>query len=209
QFLAGLSNAGWQYTTTTFGRETQVTYWKEGPLTGEVGVWSTRNHYARFGDNSSGSMGMANGFLNGVGGLGTGMVRMDGTFAFRNGGITHYAKNPATGRMFYGNQYVNVHRMTQCGKWISRGGTIAGVAIGVVEVGYIWHQTGEFGSEAQLAAATTLGGGLGAWGGAKLGALGGFAVGGPIGALIGGIGGGIVGGFGGSWFGGVGYNWFR
>jgi len=48
QFLAGLSNAGWQYTTTTFGRETQVTYWKEGPLTGEVGVWSTRNHYAQF-----------------------------------------------------------------------------------------------------------------------------------------------------------------
>jgi len=131
----------------------------------------------------------APGAFSGIGGLGAGMREIGGTFAYHRGNIRHYAVNPQTGRMFHGNQYVTVHRMTQWGGIIRGGATVAGVVVGGVQVGHTWHQTGEFGQEAQLAAAVALGQTVGGAIGAGLGAK---AFG--FGAIPGAIGGAWLGG---------------
>ena len=127
----------------------------------------------------------------------TDSMQTGGTFAFRNGGIKHYAVSP-TGRMFYGNQYVNVHRMVQWGKGISIGSGYLSILLGGLDVWQGFRVDGNmFGINAKQATGRTFGGLAGASVGAEAGALIGvwfFGWGAIPGAIIGGV----IGGWGGS-----------
>jgi len=110
-----------------------------------------------------------------------------------------------------GASYVSeMRRMATIGGWTRFVGYAGGLVVGAGEIGFGMYQDGwDFGHNAQLAAARTVGG----WAGAKAGAKGGAALGGWLTAPFGGWGAipgsiifGIAGGFGASWLSGTTYN---
>ena len=91
-------------------------------------------------------------------------------------------------------------------KWANTATVIVSAGIGIYNTveGY-QKDGGQFGYNAQIAAASSTGSIVGGWAGAQAGATLGLSVGawfGPAGLIVGPIVGGLVGGFGGSYYGG-------
>jgi len=153
-----------------------------------------------------------NSALNGLSGLGTGMVAMDGTFRLTNGGyngnklsLKHYSSGWRGGSV----AKIKTHSMLKWGRAIGWGATITGGVLSILEVGFIMSQDDwSFNSEAQLAAAEAAGGLAGAWSGAIVGASVGAMFGG-VGAIPGAIIGAIGVGWAGSYVGGRTYGLFK
>lgn len=140
-----------------------------------------------------------------VGSTALAMEKYSGTSTIGNNGKWYWEK--PSGRAFYGNQYVNVTRMSTIGKKLGYIGTPVTVVLEVPEIveGYM-ADGGRFGDNARRQTFGAAGAVAGGMAGAALGAKIGSIAGGAIGALCGGIGavpgaaiGAFVGGFIGGW----------
>ena len=142
--------------------------------------------------------------INGVGGFGSGLQAMGGSFRLTNGAyngsfmsLKHYASGWKGGSV----AQITTYNSTSWGRRIGRGSLIGGGIIGGVEIGYGMYQDGGFGYNAAHATGRTAGGLAGGWAGGVTGATIGLAFG-PLGAIVGGILGGIGVGSAGSYVGG-------
>jgi len=142
----------------------------------------------------------------GIGGMGTGMSHLGGSFGLANSqgiNVKYYATN------WGGNQYVKTYNSYKWGSRISKGSFVVSVALGGYNIYQGYNSDGDtFGYNAQVATGETVGGIAGGWGGAAIGAAAGLVIGGPIGAVVGGVVGGFFGGWGGSELGGGIVGWF-
>ncbi|MEM9932637.1 MAG: RHS repeat-associated core domain-containing protein, partial [Bacteroidota bacterium] len=142
----------------------------------------------------------ANSTLDGISGLGTGMVKQGGSIRLTNGVANGNAFSPK----FYQSGWtggsrarISTYNLGTLGKSVGRLGTGGAVIMGGLDITVNAYKEGGFGQETQKATGRTVGSLGGGWGGATLGAyIGSHFLG--VGAIPGGIVGGILGGWGGS-----------
>jgi len=158
--------------------------------------------------------------FNSIGGVGSGMTEMGGSFRLTSGAkqgnkisIKHYESGWRGGS----RAKITTYNAVKWGGRLSKGATGIGLAIGAGQVVYeMYEDDWNYGYNAQHKTSEVAGGAVGAWTFAIAGAKGGAVigvwfggVGAPVGALIGGIIGGIAGGFGGAEAGGAIYRFFN
>lgn len=152
---------------------------------------------------------------NAIGGFGTGMTYLEGSFRLSKGGQfspKYYESNWTGGS----RARITTYNAAKWGSRISKGSLVVSIGLGIYNINQaniVDNRT--FGYNTQVATAQTIGGIGGAWGGAAAGAQVGTAIGvwfggvGAVpGAVIGGVVGGILGGWGGSELGCAAVDWF-
>lgn len=151
---------------------------------------------------------------NGVGGAGTGMTYLNGSFRLTNGSANGSQISPK----YYESNWtggskarITTYSAAKWGSRISKGSILVSTGLGAYNINQANIKDGRtFGYNTQVATAQTLGGIGGAMAGAEMGAAIGVwfgGVGAVPGAVIGGIIGGIAGGWGGSELGGAVVDW--
>lgn len=159
-------------------------------------------------DQSTGNPNPPGATADGVGGLGTGMKKMEGTFRATSGannGNTISFKHYPSGWQGGSRAKITTYDMTKTGGALGKASFVTGVGLGVVDVLQSYKQDGDMiGVNTQRATGRTAGSMTGSWAGAWAGTEAGATicfwsgVGVLPCAIVGGIAGGIIGGQGGS-----------
>ncbi len=155
------------------------------------------------------------GIVDGIGGFGTGMGDLDGSYRLSKGGRLspkYYSSNWTGGS----RARITTYSAAKLSTRIIQGAIVVSAGLHVYNINQANIQDGRtFGYNTQVATAQAAGNLLGAWGGAETGAAAGAAIGvwfggvGAVpGAIIGGVIGGFLGGWGGSELGGASVDWF-